>query len=63
MYLVLRLVISPKLVRKNLIFIGILKVTLEKGRIRFRFRNLVVRIRGSDPYQNVTDLEHQLCPK
>ena len=46
--------------RKNLLFVGILKVTEEKN--RNRIRNPVVRHGSADPdlCQNVRDLEH--CP-
>ncbi len=40
----------------NLLFVGILKVTEEKSRIRIR--NPVIRIRGSELHQNVTDPEY-----
>ncbi len=41
--------------KKNLFFVGILKATKEKSRIRIR--NPVVRLRGSGPYQNIMDPE------
>jgi hypothetical protein len=47
------------------IFVDILKATDEKSRIRsrlrIRIRNSLVRIRGSDPYQNDTGPQHWLA--
>ncbi len=54
----LQKVISQKKFEKN--FVGILKDTDEKIKIQssIRIHMSVVRIRGSDSYQNVTDPQH-----
>ncbi len=41
----------------NLFFVGILKVTDEKSRIR---KEPLVSVPDPDPYQNTTDPEHRL---
>ncbi len=45
-----------KTLEKPLFFVGILKATAKKRRIRIR--NLVYGSQDPDPYQNVTDPEH-----
>jgi hypothetical protein len=58
----LQKVVSKTQLEKNVYFVGILKVTNKKSRIRSRIfvRNHVFGYKDQDPdrYQNVTDPEH-----
>jgi hypothetical protein len=44
--------------KKRLFFVGILKDTEGKSRVRIRYSLVPCGSEDPDPYQNVTDLEH-----